>query len=232
MELCLVPQAQVELSPALPHRRLHRLLHRHPPRAHAVGKTVPARQPAAAELSSGCRSATTAARPVDRASAASASSGRWGQTDAGPAPCAAGLRPLPAPGPRAGAGRFLMGPGQRARCEPKTMAIRPRTRLVRPGAAERLVGARHPGLGVPAAGPVPGQELCQFDLTVDRDDGGAGAVPPPVHAARRRPAAAALTSTVPSTARPAPSTSRWRCGCKPPRCAPPAWLPCACRSRT
>jgi fumarylacetoacetase len=43
--------------------------------------------------------------------------------------------------------------------------------------AQRLVGARPAGLGVPAAGPVPGQELRHHDLAVDRHDGGAGAVP-------------------------------------------------------
>ena len=42
--------------------------------------------------------------------------------------------------------------------------------------AERLVGARHPGLGIPAAGPVSVEELRDDDLALDRDARGAGAV--------------------------------------------------------
>ena len=42
---------------------------------------------------------------------------------------------------------------------------------------ERLVGARHPGVGVPAARAVPREELRDDDVAVGRDAGGAGAVP-------------------------------------------------------
>jgi hypothetical protein len=45
---------------ALPHRRLHRFLHQHPPRHHG-GPAVPARQPACCPTTSGCPSAITAA---------------------------------------------------------------------------------------------------------------------------------------------------------------------------
>ena len=49
---CLVPMTEAELFLPVPHRRLHRLLHRHPPR-HRRRQAVPARQPAAAELQVG-----------------------------------------------------------------------------------------------------------------------------------------------------------------------------------
>ena len=42
--------------------------------------------------------------------------------------------------------------------------------------AQRLVGARHPGLGVSAARSVPGQELRHHGLALGGDAGGAGAV--------------------------------------------------------
>ena len=48
---------------------------------------------------------------------------------------------------------------------------------LRPVPGERLVRARRPELGVPAAGAVPGQELRDHDLALGRDAGGAGAVP-------------------------------------------------------
>ena len=64
---------------------------------------------------------------------------------------------------------------------------------VRPRALQRLVRARHPGLGVPAARPVPVEELREHALAVDRDAGGAGAVPRlPIARPGGRPAAAAL----------------------------------------
>ena len=43
--------------------------------------------------------------------------------------------------------------------------------------AQRLVGARHPGVGIPAARPVPRQELRHHRLAVGRHRRGAGAVP-------------------------------------------------------
>ena len=54
--------------------------------------------------------------------------------------------------------------------------------------------ARDSEVGIPAAGPVPGQELRDDGLAIHRHDGGAGAVPVAVvRAGRRRPAAAALS---------------------------------------
>ncbi len=59
--------------------------------------------------------------------------------------------------------------------------------------AQRLVGARHPGLGVPAARPLPRQEFCDQHFTVGRHARGAGAVPDGAAAAsRRRPGTARL----------------------------------------
>ena len=52
--------------------------------------------------------------------------------------------------------------------------------------AERLVGARHPGLGIPAARPVPRQELLHHRLAVGGHARGAGAVPHGAGAAARR----------------------------------------------
>ena len=61
--------------------------------------------------------------------------------------------------------------------------------------AERLVGARHPGLGVPAARPVPGQELRHHDLALGRHARGARAVPHgAATAAGGRSGAAALSA--------------------------------------
>ena len=58
---------------------------------------------------------------------------------------------------------------------------------------QRLVGARHPGLGVPAARAVPREELRDDGLAVDRDARGARAVSRRVDAGGRRPAAAPLS---------------------------------------
>ena len=76
---CRRPQAEMRLP--CRDRRLHRLLHRHPPR-HRGGQAVPARQPAAAQLQVG---ADRLPRPrvVASASAAGRSCGRSGQTQAG-----------------------------------------------------------------------------------------------------------------------------------------------------
>ena len=51
--------------------------------------------------------------------------------------------------------------------------------------AQRLVGARHAGLGVSAARPVPRQELRHHDLALDRHARGAGALSRALDAARR-----------------------------------------------
>ena len=72
----------------------------------------------------------------------------------------------------------LAGRGRRVR--------RPRVRRV-PG--QRLVGPRHPGLGVPAARPVPGQVVRHVDLALDRAARGAGARPGPPAAPGPRAAA-------------------------------------------
>ena len=52
LEPCLVAQADAEYTLPCAHRRLHRLLHRHPPRDDG-GQAVPPGQPAAAELQVG-----------------------------------------------------------------------------------------------------------------------------------------------------------------------------------
>ena len=80
--------------------------------------------------------------------------------------------------------------------------------------AERLVGARHPGLGVPAARAVPGQELRHHGLALGGHARGAGAVPRgPAAAARGRPGAAALPAGRGRPGARARSTSSWRCCC-------------------
>ena len=82
------------------------------------------------------------------------------------------LRAVRAAGLRAGAGH-LDRPGQRARrADPDRRGGGAHRRLL---PAERLVGARLPGLGIPAARPVPVEELPHHDLALDRDAGGAGA---------------------------------------------------------
>jgi hypothetical protein len=65
------------------------------------------------------------------------------------------------------------------------------------GVVQRLERARHPGLGVPAAGAVPVEELRQHAVAVDRDDGGAGAVPP-----GRSPVRPTIRSRCPISIRP------------------------------
>ena len=72
----------------------------------------------------------------------------------------------------------------RRQCHRARRRRRARVRL-RP--AERLVGARHPGLRVPTARAVPGQELRHDDLAVGRHARRAGALPR--RAARAGPAA-------------------------------------------
>ena len=170
---------------AVSHRRVHRLLHRHPPR-HRGGQAVPARQPAAAQLQVG---ADRLPRPrvVDRRQRAGRAAAAW--------PVDAARRQ--GAGVRAGAparlrARARRAGGRRQRRRHPDDDGAGRGRLVRPGAAQRLVGARHPGLGVPAAGAVPGQELRHHDLAVAGDARGAGAVSQAVCAPGGRSAAAAL----------------------------------------
>ena len=87
----------------------------------------------------------------------------------------AGVRPEPAARLRAG--------GRRASSAPATASAQPipidaiEDHLFGLCLRQRLVGARHPGLGVPAARPVPGQELRHDGLAVGGDDGRARAVP-------------------------------------------------------
>ena len=102
----------------------------------------------------------------------------------------AGLRAEPVAGLRDGAGT-ARGPGKSAgRAGADRSGRRADLRLL-PG--ERLVGPRHPGVGVPAAGPVPGQELRHHDLAMGGDARGARAVPRPgVREAARRSGAPAL----------------------------------------
>ena len=75
-----------------------------------------------------------------------------------------------------------------------------RSARLRPHALQRLDGARHAGVGIPAARSVPVEELRVDDLAVDRDAGGAGAVPRAVRAAGRRSRAAALPRATRTTA--------------------------------
>jgi hypothetical protein len=90
--------------PALRHRRLHRLLHRHPPR-HRGGQAVPARQPAAAQLQVGAHRLPRP-RLVHRRQRPAGAPARCGQTwgRARPVPS---FGPTPAPGLRAGAGHLI-----------------------------------------------------------------------------------------------------------------------------
>ena len=76
--------------------------------------------------------------------------------------------------------------------------------------AQRLVGARHPGLGIPAARPVPVEELHHQRFALGGHRRSPGAVPPrPASAPRRRPAAAAVSLR---RQRPGPRRLRHRAG--------------------
>ena len=174
--------------PAGGDRRLHRLLHRHPPR-HQHGTHAASRQPAAAELQVG---ADRLSRPqlVDRR-LGHAQVARPARPDQGARRRRARVRSL--------AGGSTTRPSSasssaRATRSGKPIADRRRARpRVRRGAAQRLVGARHPGLGIPAARAVPRQELRHHHLAVDRHARGARAVSlPRVRARRGRSEAAAL----------------------------------------
>ena len=86
----------------------------------------------------------------------------------------AALRPEPRARLRARGGR-LPRPRQRAR--PAGPARRGRGPAVRPVPAQRLVGARPAEVGVPAARPVPRQELRDLDQPLGRDARGARSLP-------------------------------------------------------
>ena len=100
------------------------------------------------------------------------------------------LRPVRAAGLRAGA-RRLDRPRQRARrADPDRRGGRAYRRLL---PAERLVGPRHPGLGVPAARPVLVQEFRFHRLAVGHHARGARPLPHgAATAAGGRPSAASL----------------------------------------
>ena len=150
-------------------RRLHRLFRRHPPRHHC-GQAVPPRQSAATELQI-CAHRLSRPHLLDR---------RIGGDAAPPERPAqtvyrngAELRALPQSRLRARA-RGLDRTWQRAghtgchrRCG------KPHRGLL---LAERLVRARHPGVGIPAARPLPRQELFDHHLALGRHSRGAGAL--------------------------------------------------------
>ena len=77
--------------------------------------------------------------------------------------------------------------------------------------AQRLVGARYAGVGIPAAGTVPGQELRHLDFALDRDHGGAGAFP---RASRMRvPRVTRSRCRICARRRRGRTRSRWKSGC-------------------
>ena len=92
---------------------------------------------------------------------------------------------------------------------------------VRRGAVQRLVGARHPGLGIPAARAVPRQELRLHGVAVDRHHGSARALP--LRGLRPRAGRPARAAALPVRTRPtsakAATPSTWRCTCAARRCA-------------
>ena len=171
-EALLCPVGGRRAAPCPRHRRLHRLLRRHPPRdrtsASCSGPTT-----RCCRTTSGCRSATTAARPVVGVS---------GIPFRRPVGQLQGIADAPCPrSARAGgsttssSSALLIGPGN-ALGEPIPIG-RAAEHVSGVLPAQRLVGARHPGLGVPAARPVPVEELRDHGLAVDRHARGAGAVP-------------------------------------------------------
>ncbi len=90
-------------------------------------------------------------------------------------------------------GAFL-GPGN-AMGQPIPIADRGRS-SVRRVPVERLVGARHPELGIPTAGAVPGEEFRDVHLALDCDAGRAWSLfaGRAIATARRRPATAPASS--------------------------------------
>ena len=211
----LVPQARGRDGPAVRDRRLHRLLHQHPPRhrrsASSSGPTT-----RCCRTTSGCRSATTAA---PRRSIASGATFRRpvGQTKARATARRPSCRPTRAARLRARA-RRLHRPAECAWAS-RSRSARPRSTCSAwpcstTGRARDIQAWEYQPLG-----PVPVEELRQHDLALDRDAGRAGAVPRAVRAARRRPAAAALPRLGRQPRATARSTSSSRSGCRPRRCA-------------
>ena len=209
------------MTRALPHRRLHRLLHRHPPRHHGR-QAVPPRQPAAAQLQVG---ADRLPRPrlVDRrqrpALQAAARARPRRRTRATPV-----LRPQPSGSTTSWssacssaratrwASRSPIDEAEDAPVRRDACSTTGRRATCRPGSTSR-------------SGPFLSKNFATHALALDRDDGGAGAVPRAVRAARRATRSRCPTSTRRPTASTARSTSRWRSGCRPRRCARPARPP-------
>ena len=156
-------------APAGEDRRLHGFLRRHPP-CQQRRQAVPAGESAAAELQVCPRRLS---RPglvgacLRQRSAAAEGPAQAGERDG------ADLRSQPQPRLRNGI-RHLGRHRQRAgRADPDRRGGRAHRRLL---PAERLVGARHPGLGGAAARPLPGEELPYLDQPLGRHAGGAGAL--------------------------------------------------------
>ena len=84
---------------------------------------------------------------------------------------------------------------------------------------QRLVGARHPDVGVPAARTVPREELRDVDLAVGRDARRARAVPRRRRRARRKAIRRRCRISSPTAI--ARSTSRSRCGSAPTKMREP-----------
>ena len=99
--------------------------------------------------------------------------------------------------------------GDHGRCRVACLRHGPLQRLDRPG---------HPAVGVPAAGPVPVEELRQHAVALDRHAGGAGTVPQRLSRGRKAtPGRCPIWNPTPTT-RPARSTSSSRSGCRRRRC--------------
>ena len=169
----LLPQAARRDGAALPDRRLHRLLRRHPPR-HRGRQAVPARHTRCCRTTSGCRSATTAA-PRRCSASGHAFPRPCGQLQ-GPTTRRRRLAPTQRLDYELELGIFIGRPN--ALGEPIADRARPRTHvfgltLFNDWSARDIQAWEYQPLG-----PVPVEELRQHDLAVDRDAGGAGAVPP------------------------------------------------------
>ena len=168
-------------------RRLHRFLRRHPPR-HQHRPDAAARQSAAAELQA---HAGRLSRPrlldprVGHARAAAERPAQAGGCDR------AGFRAVPLSRLRARARRLDRARQRARRADPDRRGPGAHRRLL---PAQRLVGARYPGLGVSAARAVPGQEFRHHGVALGGDAGSAGAVPDRAGAAAGGRSAAARLS--------------------------------------
>ena len=169
-------------------RRLHRFLRRHPSRAQGRPDLAP-RQSADAELQ-------IRAGRLSQPRLVGAAVGRGRAAAERPAQAAerdgADVRAMPQSRLRTGTRRVDRTRQPAGRADSDRRGGRTHRRLL---PAERLVGARHPVVGIAAARAVPGQELPHLGLAVDHHAGGAGAVPHrAARATRRRSAAAAASS--------------------------------------